>query len=302
MIEAAELIRKFEECLAADWGYIYGTAGIMWTKKAQDQKIKYMEDQYGPDWKNSADAKKNKYYYSALYGNKWIDHYVADCSGLFVWAFKQFGAKIAHGSNSIYKTYCGNKGAMKGGARTDGAELKPGSAVFTGTDGARGHIGLYVGNGWVIEAKGTQAGVVKSRITEKTSKGKDRWTGWGELTAVHYDGQPVPEPTGKPTLRRGDRGEYVTLMQTELIAKGYSCGSKGPDGIFGKDTESAVRQFQSDNGMTVDGICGNATWAALDAAPASLYTVHIPHLTKYKAEALIQQYGGAWMTKEGGED
>ena len=128
---------------------------------------------------------------------------------------------------------------------------------------------------------------------------KKKWTHWAIPACVDGD-VPQPDPDYRPTLRRGDKGAYVTLMQTELIAKGYSCGSKGPDGIFGKDTESAVRQFQSDNGLTVDSICGKATWTALDAAPASLYTVHIPHLTKYKAEALIQQYGGAWMTPEEG--
>lgn len=300
MIEAADLIRKFEECLAADWGYIWGTSGIMWTKKAQDQKIKYMADQYGPDWKNSADAKKNNYYYSALYGNKWIDHYVADCSGLFVFAYKQFGEKIAHGSNSIYKTYCGNKGALKGGARTDGAELKPGSAVFTGMDGARGHVGLYIGDGWVIEAKGTQAGVVKSRITEKTSKGKDRWTWWGELTAVHYDGQPVPEPTGKPTLRRGDCGEYVTLLQTLLIQHGYDLSPYGADGKFGNKTLDAVKAFQTANDLSVDGVVGRNTWTALEAGQAEFYTVTIQHVSKSVADSLVKTYGGTMIKEEQG--
>jgi peptidoglycan hydrolase-like protein with peptidoglycan-binding domain len=35
------------------------------------------------------------------------------------------------------------------------------------------------------------------------------------------------------------------------------------DGVFGAETEKAVRQFQADHGLTVDGVVGRKTWAAL---------------------------------------
>ena len=66
----------------------------------------------------------------------------------------------------------------------------------------------------------------------------------------------------RPTLRRGDRGSYVLNLQNLLIALGYYSGAA--DGIFGPLTEQAVRNFQSANGLTVDGIVGPQTWAALD--------------------------------------
>lgn len=134
-----------------------------------------------------------------------------------------------------------------------------------------------------------------------------KWTHWGIPVCIEGD---TPEPTPKPdpepgddrpTLRKGDRGEYVTLLQTMLINKGYSCGSKGADGIFGNDTEKAVKRFQEASGLVSDGVVGKNTWAALDSSqPVSeLYTVHVPSMTRYQAEALIDKYPGSWMTREG---
>ena len=102
-------------------------------------------------------------------------------------------------------------------------------------------------------------------------------------------------------MRRGDKGSYVTLAQTELINKGYSCGSFGADGEFGKDTEAAVKAFQKDHGLTVDGVIGKNTWAALDATEdPTKYTVTILHLSKSQAEALCGKYPDSTMTPERG--
>jgi murein L,D-transpeptidase YcbB/YkuD len=64
-------------------------------------------------------------------------------------------------------------------------------------------------------------------------------------------------------VSQGSRGSDVSTMQKYLIALGYSCGSTGADGIFGTNTRAAVRSFQANNGLTVDGVCGYQTWAAL---------------------------------------
>ncbi|MBQ8537679.1 MAG: peptidoglycan-binding protein [Clostridia bacterium] len=55
-------------------------------------------------------------------------------------------------------------------------------------------------------------------------------------------------------LKYGDKGSEVLKMQKALIALGYSTG--GSDGKFGSTTLAAVRQFQKDNKLTVDGIAG----------------------------------------------
>jgi len=62
-------------------------------------------------------------------------------------------------------------------------------------------------------------------------------------------------------IQKGSKGDDVTYLQTTLNAKGYSCGTV--DGVFGVKTDAAVRAFQRDNGLDVDGIVGPKTWAKL---------------------------------------
>lgn len=64
-------------------------------------------------------------------------------------------------------------------------------------------------------------------------------------------------------LRNGSEGEQVKTLQTLLMAKGYEIGTWGIDGDFGNDTEEAVRQFQSDEGIEADGVVGFDTWTHL---------------------------------------
>ena len=287
MINAKDLIGKFQYALDNKWGYIWGTAGTKWTKAKQEA----LEQTTDPD---RAQGRK--------YGSKWIGRYVADCSGLFSWAFKELGGYMYHGSNTMYLKYCADKGELKKGRRTDGKILLPGTAVFVWNGKTYSHVGLYIGDGTVIEAQGTLAGVTTSKV-EAT-----KWSHWGELTGVSVDGQPAPdpqpepqpEPGQKPTLRKGDKGPYVTLAQTELINRGYGLPKYGADRDFGNETLAAVKRFQEDHGLQVDGVIGPATWEALDGSDKmELYTVHIPMLPLYKAEAIVKQYNGAWMTKEG---
>ena len=66
---------------------------------------------------------------------------------------------------------------------------------------------------------------------------------------------------GAVTLTLGSRGETVKQLQQALIERGYLQGEA--DGIFGAKTQEAVKKFQKDNGLTVDGIAGDKTLAAL---------------------------------------
>ena len=309
MIGTQALIDVFRMYIAEKWGYIWGTAGVMWTEAKQKQKVNYMVSKYGENWKSSQQANDDNYYYAALYGSKWIGHMVEDCSGAFVYAYRKFGEKIAHGSNSIYRSYCSSKGKLTKGCKADGSGLRPGTAVFTGTADKHGHIGLYVGDGKVIEASGTQAGVITSDVTNK------KWTYWGELKAVDYDGtgpDPAPTPTpgsDKPTLRKGSTGTYVVECQKDLIQLGYDLSPYGADGKYGDKTAAAVKAFQKDHPpLVADGICGPRTWAELDEAiqpqpdPGQLeelYTVTIEHLDLTQAKALCNAYPTASMKKEG---
>ena len=141
---------------------IYGAAGQVWTQAQQDKTTDEMAIQYG---------------------QRWVGHHVADCSGLFSWAFDKLGGYIPHGSNTIFRKYC-----TKTGTITKNTSLQPGTAVFKCRAGTRYddkkyyyHMGLYIGNGTVIEAKGTRYGVVKSKLSE--------WHYWGLLKGISYDSE-----------------------------------------------------------------------------------------------------------------
>jgi murein L,D-transpeptidase YcbB/YkuD len=57
-----------------------------------------------------------------------------------------------------------------------------------------------------------------------------------------------------PTLRLGATGDDVKLLQAAVMVH---------DGHFGPQTEAALRAYQARNGLTVDGICGPATWRSI---------------------------------------
>ena len=66
-----------------------------------------------------------------------------------------------------------------------------------------------------------------------------------------------------PVLRRGDGGEWVMFLQRLLESYLFPVG--GVDGVFGANTESAVKRFQESKGLVRDGIVGPKTWEALTA-------------------------------------
>ena len=84
----------------------------------------------------------------------------------------------------------------------------------------------------------------------------------------------IPTPTPSPTpsmLSKGDQGDAVTALQQRLKDLGYYSGSV--DGDYGGGTQEAVRLFQSQNELDVDGVCGASTMAAIFASNAPPVTV-----------------------------
>ena len=71
------------------------------------------------------------------------------------------------------------------------------------------------------------------------------------------------------TLRNGSTGSDVMALQNALIEAGYGTylGKSLDDGIYGKGTEAAVKAYQKDNGLAVDGIAGKNTLGALSGKP-----------------------------------
>lgn len=83
----------------------------------------------------------------------------------------------------------------------------------------------------------------------------------GKVTTI----KPAPV-VQKGYLEKGDKGTAVKELQTLLEKAGYELGAV--DGIFGDATDKAVRAFQKDNKLSVDGLAGNATMQVLEAITA----------------------------------
>lgn len=67
--------------------------------------------------------------------------------------------------------------------------------------------------------------------------------------------------TSRRTLRKGDKGADVKTLQTLLTKAGYTVAI---DGIFGNNTYEAVKAYQAERGLMVDGVVGKKTWSTLD--------------------------------------
>lgn len=66
-----------------------------------------------------------------------------------------------------------------------------------------------------------------------------------------------------PLLRIGSKGNITKAMQEMLLLKGIKLGESGADGVFGSDTEQAVKRFQAYNRLGADGLVGYNTWNKL---------------------------------------
>lgn len=155
MIPVSFLYEQCQRMLDEHWGYIWGTAGVKWTKEKQEKATRDMTVQYG---------------------SQWIGHMVTDCSGVMVYIWKQYGLSIPHGSSSMVK---------QGYIVDCSSEPKPGYAALvdpTPDTPDNEHIGIVLEDGvTVFEAKGTKAGCVTSKVTDK------KWTKFGRFADVDYE-------------------------------------------------------------------------------------------------------------------
>lgn len=176
-----------------------------------------------------------------------------DCSGAFVWAYKQLGASIEHGSNSIYHLRVGQVVSV--------AQAKPGYAVFkmrAWREEDRGnrwygespgdcyHIGLMGRNGKALNAQSVKTGFVSS-----DAKG---WAFAAPLNAVKYDAEGGGKMFGNATA--SVTSGYLNIREgagtrSKIIAKAEN-GTRvnvireagGTGWVFGK-LENGVAGYMS---------------------------------------------------------
>ena len=174
------------------------------------------------------------------------------------------------------------------------------------------HIGIVTHKGkGAIHSSKSKGEVCQSEFHDKTIK-NGGWNRVGLWDRVDYDLEPIaddnlpsendgfPADTGwHSTVRRGDKGQDVIYLQTMLYKLGYDIGPDGIDGDFGKNTERAVKEFQRDHGLVVDGVAGPMTYDALSKAEKQkTYTVTIRHLNKSQVDALQSSYPDCVATEE----
>ena len=98
---------------------------------------------------------------------------------------------------------------------------------------------------------------------------------YGDLSGYVYKTyvslQSTPSSGSTTLLRSGSRGSAVKQLQERLILLGYL--NDRADGIFGRLTDAAVRQYQRRNGLAVDGIAGKNTLSRVSAEAQRVQTV-----------------------------
>ena len=168
-------------------------------------------------------------------------------------------------------SWCKSEGCQWGDI--DDLPEVPGVLLFR-----NGHVGIYVGGGKGVEARGFNYGVVETEVAKRD------WTTWAYLpeSVVEYDtdctvGSAPAEPEkkddmidiilGSRLLRKGDTGKDVVALQELLNAVGFDCGNA--DGVFGSQTKRELREFQRKYGLEVDGVFGPLSHQKLLAVSVS---------------------------------
>lgn len=227
---------------------------------------------------------------SANLNDQWCQNFVDWC---FVTAFGLEAAKKLIYTFTNYTPTGSNAFKKKSRYIKRGAgKPKRGDVIYfySTAKGRIGHVGIVykVGSSTVYTIEGntsgastlvTNGGGVKKKSYSLTSSYID---GYGSVDYSAIEGMAYDVPaSASGEIKLGDRvlsnyteGADVREMQKALLALGYDLGSYGADGEFGDCTEMAVRKFQKDVGLTVNGKYDAVTHAALSAAqsgPRELY-------------------------------
>lgn len=174
---AAGLVQHVKQCLKDEWGYVYGAIGQTCTESLLDQcAARYPDNHLAGGPMREA-------------GEKWLGRKVADCSGIVkAYLMSDYtGGPIKYSAK--YDVAVHYNSAKEKGPISTMPDI-PGIIVYM-----PGHVGVYIGNGEVIESAGTLYGVKKS--TAKKSYVSGPWTHWYKCPYIEYPGE-VEQPDGNP--------------------------------------------------------------------------------------------------------
>lgn len=246
--------------------YVYGSKGEKLTTNMINTFTKMYPKVFTTSYVNKA--------------KKYVGKVCTDCSGLISWC-----TGVLLGSSGLY---------------SQAKEKHPISTISKAPVGAilwrSGHVGVYIGNDKLIEAKGINYGTIESKVSSSTfthwlimdyidygnykysssttsSSTSNNKTNWiqklqSEInrsikdTLIAEDGIAGPKTLNSaPLLKSGSKGGTVVVLQERLKTLGYY--KSNPTGTFDKTTLEAVKKFQKDKKLSVDGIVGKNTWSKL---------------------------------------
>lgn len=215
---AAGLVKHVKQCLEDEWGYVYGALGQTCTESLLDQCARMYPAN------NLAGGPMREA------GEKWLGRKVADCSGMIkAYLMSDYtGGPIEYDAEIDVSVHY-NKAKEKGSINT--MPDTPGIIVYM-----PGHVGVYIGNGEVIESAGTLYGVKKSTVKKSYVSGA--WTNWYKCPGIEYSGEiEQPDEGDKPgTEEKPVAPVGIKVGSTVKIKAGavYTNGVKVPDGVIGK--------------------------------------------------------------------
>ena len=275
--------------LCVGWPYIFGDRGEYCTPSHRRARYNSVSDE---KTKENIKSKCQWFDTGVCSGCKWFPNSLRvrayDCRGYTYWCLLQFGIKIM-GAGCTSQWNDETNWAAKG--TIDNIPEDKLVCLFY-VEKKNPKKMAHTGFGYKGQTLECSSGV--QHFTTRNKK----WTHWAIPKGLYEDASPIipPEDTTVklPTLRKGDKGSYVSLLQTLLLNRGYQLPKYGADGSFGNETLTAVKQFQQDWGLTVDGVVGPKTWEMLEQSPEKqkLYTVTIPHISREMAEDLLKKYAG----------
>lgn len=162
MLTNKGLVEHVEKALAEKWGYVWGTFGQILNNRLLNQKITQYPDGVGK--------------YEDFIRKHWLGKRTADCVGLiksYMW-WTTIGDPVYSSLNDVSAN--GMFGAAKEKGPINTMPDVPGVCVWK-----EGHIGVYVGDGQVIEAHGTKHGVIQTPL-----RGGTPWTHWLKCPYITY--------------------------------------------------------------------------------------------------------------------
>ena len=233
------------------WKYLWGTRGQIVTQALLDARFKSYYSKNG--WSRSE--------YDSITKNWVADKvHVTDCQGLL-------DAYLGNDTNADgnYRNYCTDKGLIAAINRP----FVVGEAVFNGSDTKKTHVGWVCGflnsDPLVVENRGLKYGLVITRMSKRS------WKYRGLMTKkFSYADEPIqPEPKQyvfRRDLKKGCKGDDVVKLKYLLLNAGYDRGitvNTSSSHIFGSATKRLVKEYQRDNGLTVDGVAGRKTITSL---------------------------------------